>query len=72
MKYRRSHYLSGTSPAYPKKGTLHQINFYLILTLGSTNRLGYDAVLWHKVKGYSHNNKNNTLLGIRSTGKLFH
>lgn len=49
MKYRRSHYFSGTSPAYPKKGTLHQINFYLILTLGSTNRLG-SVMLYYGIK----------------------
>ena len=36
--------------SHPKKGTLHQIDFYLILTLGPRNRLGYCVKLWHYIK----------------------
>ena len=35
---------------YPAKDTLHQIDLYLILTLGSGNGFGYYVELWHKVK----------------------
>ena len=47
---------------YPAKDTLHQIDLYLILTLGPRNGFGYYVELWHKVKGdrnNSHCNNNN-------------
>ena len=45
--------------AYPKKGTIHQIEFYLILTLGPRNGPGYYVVLWREVKGNNNNHNNN-------------
>ena len=42
--YSRSHYLEHPNS---KKGTLHQINSYLILTLGPRNGLGYCILLTH-------------------------
>ena len=33
---------------HPKKDTLHQEDFYLILALGARNGLGYHAVMWHR------------------------
>ena len=47
---------------HPAKDTLHQIDLYLILTLGPRNGFGYYVELWHKVKGdrnNSHCNNNN-------------
>ena len=52
--YRRSHYCTWNI-TYPKKGTIHQIDFYLILTLGPRNGPGYYVVLWHEVKGNNNN-----------------
>ena len=49
--------LLGTSHILRK--TLHQIDFCLILTLGPSNGLGYYVVLWHQVKGGSHDNSSN-------------
>ena len=51
--YRRSQNYRTTEDlriSHPKKGTLHQIDFYLILTLGSRNGLGYSVVLWYSIK----------------------
>ena len=53
MNYRRSQNYRTTEDlriSHPKKGTLHQIDFYLILTLGSRNGLGYSVVLWYSIK----------------------
>ena len=49
-----------TSHIISKKDTIHQINFYLILTPGPRKRLGYYVLLWYKVKEDSlNNNKKN-------------
>ena len=48
MNYRRSQNYRTTEDlriSHPKKDTLHQIDFYLILTLGSRNGLGYGIPL---------------------------
>ena len=59
MNYRRSHSLEHLI-SYSKKDTIHQINFYLILTPGPRKRLGYYVLLWYKVKEDSlYNNKKN-------------
>ena len=39
--------------------TLHQIDFYLILNLGSRNGPGYSVVLWYSIKKDNNNNNNN-------------
>ena len=52
MNYRRSQNYRTTEDlriSHPKKGTLHQIDFYLILILGSRNGLGYSVVLWYSI-----------------------
>ena len=38
--------------------TLHQIDFYLILNLGSRNGPGYSVVLWYSIKKDNNNNNN--------------
>ena len=53
MKYRRSQNYRTT------EGTLHEIDFYLILTLGSRNGLGYSVALWYSIKKDNNNNNNN-------------
>ena len=60
MNYRRSHYLEHLI-SYSKKDTIHQINFYLILTPGSRKRLGYYVLLWYTVKEDSLNNNKKIL-----------
>ena len=54
--------LHGTSHILRKvaKGTLHQIDFYLILTLGPRNGLGYYVVLWYYIREDSNNDNNYT------------
>ena len=42
--------------SHPTKGTLHQIDFYLIPTLGSRNGLSYSVVLWYSIKEDNNNN----------------
>ena len=62
MNYRRSQNYRTTEDlriSHPKKGTLHQIDFYLILTLGSRNGLGYSVALWYSIKKDNNNNNNN-------------
>ena len=44
--------------------TLHQIDFYLILTLGSRNGLGYSVVLWYSIKKDNNNNNNNNNFSV--------
>lgn len=34
---------------HPKKGTIYQVDFYLILTLGPRDGLSYFFVLWYKL-----------------------
>ena len=53
MNYRRSQNYRTT------EGTLHEIDFYLILTLGSRNGLGYSVALWYSIKKDNNNNNNN-------------
>ena len=62
MNYKRSQNYRTTEDfriSHPKKGTPHQIDFYLILTLGSRNGLGYSVVLWYSIKKDNNNNNNN-------------
>ena len=59
---------------HPAKDTLHQIDLYLILTLGPRNGFGYYVELWHKVKGdrnNSHCNNNNKKKKKRKVIKSF-
>ena len=44
--------------------TLHQIDFYLILNLGSRNGPGYSVVLWYSIKKDNNNNNNNNNFSV--------
>ena len=76
MNYRRSQNYRTTEDlriSHPKKGTLHEIDFYLILTLGSRNGLGYSVALWYSIKKDNNNNNinnndnNNNNINITTT-----
>ena len=51
--------LLGTSHILTKALSIKIIDFYLILTLGSRNGLGYSVVLWYSIKKDNNNNNNN-------------
>ena len=68
MDYTEDHITQNISP--PKKLTLDQIDFYLIITIGPWNGLGYYVVLWYKVKEESKiNNINNNSNNNNNNGK---
>ena len=59
--------------SHPKKGTLHQIDFYLILTLGPRNGLGYYVVLWYYIREDSNNDNNYTFdVLLKRSSTLLH
>ena len=59
MHERQKITLLRTSHILTKALSIKIIDFYLILTLGSRNGLGYSVVLWYSIKKDNNNNNNN-------------